>query len=422
MAPFPIHTQLLPLSSSFSMQDELQSTTSSFVRSSKMVPMMTSRGFASPRRSEFQSLWLSLISDCNNAHSPPIVRFSSLPIPDQAFVATLGRKNRPVEDLAFFVLRSEYFYATYEEPTPNSPPPPICNFPVISSRKSHQSPQIAGPRTETDPEGFSCHLKILSPPQQPHQKQQQHRPFNPDTDPTPMRRTAEPKSMPDAASIHQRLFDHHKDDPIRFSVLTRPTHTPKSSGDCISVSSAPSYAYSIVNCTLSSRTDNSSASSALFEGKPREDSGNNVFTIQLEKLYRNISTLESKIINKDADENDDKGRVLLHGRRCETNSEELDQQKWVKLIADHKQRLAELMHTSSLLEISLAASPVYQIQTAQTIYGSVAYPLCWLNRMVTDDRSVALPKRAHLLPTSNHPDLRGWPRSQWVTMVTIRGK
>ncbi|KAH7915986.1 hypothetical protein BJ138DRAFT_996574 [Hygrophoropsis aurantiaca] len=271
-------------------------------------------------------------------------------------------------------------------PTPNPPPPPIRNSPVISSpRKNHQSPQTVGPRIETDPEDFSRRLKISSPPRQSHQKQQQHpnRLFNPDTDPIPMRKTAEPESISDAASssyvprsaappthqrdhpaVHQRLFDHRKDDPVRFSVLARPsstngarpTPTPKSSGDYVSASSTSSYAHSIASSfTLSSgTTDNSSASSALFEGKPREDSSNNAFAVQLKKLYRNISTLESKIIDEDADENADEGRVLLHGRGREANSEELEQQKWVKLIADHKQ-LAELMHT--LMEISLAASP-----------------------------------------------------------------
>ncbi|KAH7905141.1 hypothetical protein BJ138DRAFT_1231965 [Hygrophoropsis aurantiaca] len=50
-----------------------------------------------------------------------------------------------------------------------------------------------------------------------------NRSFNPDTDPMPMRRTAEPETISDAAS-HQRLLDHRKDDPVRFSVLPRPSH------------------------------------------------------------------------------------------------------------------------------------------------------------------------------------------------------
>ncbi|KAH7902875.1 hypothetical protein BJ138DRAFT_1200323, partial [Hygrophoropsis aurantiaca] len=235
--------------------------------------------------------------------------------------------------------------------------------------------------------GFISPSQGIESPQQSHQKQQQHpnRLFNPDTDPIPMRKTAEPESISDAASssyvlrsaappthqrdhptVHQRLFDHRKDDPVRFSVIARLTPTPKSSGDYVPASPTSSYAHSISSSfTSSGAIDNSSASSALFEGNSREDSNNNAFAVQLKKFYRNISTLEPKITNEDADENADEGRVLLHGRGREANSEELEQQKWVKLIADHKQ-LAELMHT--LMEISLAPSVPASLRVIPTKY------------------------------------------------------
>jgi hypothetical protein len=54
-------------------------------------------------------------------------------------------------------------------------------------------------------------------------------------------------------------------------------------------------------------TDNSSASSALFDGKPR-----------------------------DVDDYPDKGRVLLQSQGREVSDEDLQQQKWMKLIVDHK--------------------------------------------------------------------------------------
>lgn len=91
--------------------------------------------------------------------------------------------------------------------------------------------------------------------------------------------------------------------------------------------------------TLSSgTTDNSSASSALFDGArpPREDPSNNAFAVQLKKLYRSISTLESKILNEDSDDNADEGRVLLKGRGREVSEDELEQQKWQRVISDHK--------------------------------------------------------------------------------------
>jgi hypothetical protein len=89
--------------------------------------------------------------------------------------------------------------------------------------------------------------------------------------------------------------------------------------------------------TLSSgTTDNSSASSALFDGKPREDPSNNAFAVQLKKLYRSISALETKILNEDSDDHLDEGRVLLQGRGREVSDEDLQQQKWMKLIVDHK--------------------------------------------------------------------------------------
>jgi hypothetical protein len=92
--------------------------------------------------------------------------------------------------------------------------------------------------------------------------------------------------------------------------------------------------------TLSSgTTDNSSASSALFDSKPREDASNNAFAVQLKRLYRSISTLETKILNEDPDDLVDEGRVVLQGRGREVSDEDLQQQKWTKLISDHKRQV-----------------------------------------------------------------------------------
>jgi hypothetical protein len=156
--------------------------------------------------------------------------------------------------------------------------------PVPSPRKHNQSsPQIV----EADPEEFSRRLNISSnkrtvftSPRQPRSSAKPAKPFNPNTDPIPMRHTAEPESISDAtsssyaprrslakATAHQRqLFDHRKDDPIRVSVLARPSSTngarpiptPKLSNDYVLASSSPLA----LRCPPVPPIDNSSASSA----------------------------------------------------------------------------------------------------------------------------------------------------------------
>jgi hypothetical protein len=210
--------------------------------------------------------------------------------------------------------------------------------------------------------------------------------FNPNTDPIPVRKSTEldqvtdPPSNPyvprpspalPAAPIQPRdshtrqLFDHRKDDPVRFSVLARPhrdrpSSNSKSSGDYISASSTSSYANSVSSSTftLSSTTDGSSASSALFDrhgasGSRGEDGGNNVFSIQLKKLYRAITNLETKVKMEDVEDPDDSSsavaalgagaaRITLKGKELETpksTEEELEREKWKNQIADHKQQV-----------------------------------------------------------------------------------
>jgi protein SMG6 len=64
--------------------------------------------------------------------------------------------------------------------------------------------------------------------------------------------------------------------------------------------------------TLSSTTDGSSASSALFDRRPnQEQASNSIFSVQLKKLY-----------------------VVLKGKEVE--NEDLEKEKWKKQISDHK--------------------------------------------------------------------------------------
>ncbi|KAJ7134972.1 hypothetical protein C8R43DRAFT_894524 [Mycena crocata] len=253
-------------------------------------------------------------------------------------------------------------------------------------------PQLVVSDTDADADDFSRRLKISASPTRHPAKPtaQPTRLFNPDRDPIPMRRTAEPDAMSDAASSSyvprgaqssppksrdatgRQLFDHRKDDPVRFVLRGKPTPTPKSSGEYVSASSTSSYANSMAssNFTLSSTTDGSSASSALFDRKSHpagDDRGTNVFAIQLKKIYRGITDLETKVKQEDSDDAEDAGRtVMLKAKDGE--DEEKEREKWKRQIEDHKE-LAELIH--NLLEISLAPSVPASLRNIPTKYNII---------------------------------------------------
>ncbi|PCH38362.1 hypothetical protein WOLCODRAFT_115327 [Wolfiporia cocos MD-104 SS10] len=195
-----------------------------------------------------------------------------------------------------------------------------------------------------------------------------------------------PASSRAAADSHRQLFDHRKDDPVRFSVLARPQvspkgapnagrppPTPKSSGDYVSASStsSASYAQSTIssNFTLSTTSD-SSAPSSLFDNqnsraRRSEDSASstNAFSMQLKKLYREITALETKIQSEDRDKDREDGErdaprvgVLVksrNGAAPELKGDEQEKDKWRRLMQDHKD-LAE--RVQNLLTLTLAPS------------------------------------------------------------------
>ncbi|EAU88181.2 hypothetical protein CC1G_03853 [Coprinopsis cinerea okayama7 len=273
-----------------------------------------------------------------------------------------------------------------------------------NSPRRHASPQVIVTRQaqEADHEEFSRKLHISSSRPSPRQAHAQankqggaYKLYNPDTDRIPTRRIPEPEAHSDTTgSSHvpaprqredrgggsRQLFDYRKDDPVRFSVLARPqttstpssraTPTVKPSGDYISASSTSSNNASQTSSvfTLSSTTDGSSASSNLFDGRPKEeDSGNNIFGKQLKRLYRNITELESRIQQEDANDDEEMGRgVLLKGK--EPMAADAEKEKWKKQIADHKE-LAETIH--NLLEISLSPSVPASLRTIPTKYNII---------------------------------------------------
>jgi protein SMG6 len=252
---------------------------------------------------------------------------------------------------------------------------PSTSKPSPTSPRRHPTPQVLVSRHpgETDAEEFSRRLHISSRPSPrptppPASKTGMHKLYNPDTDRMHSRRAPEPEATSDTtgssyvptprphreergAGGARQLFDFRKDDPVRFSVLARPpssnslrpspAHPSKPSGDYVSASSTSSNNASQTSSvfTLSSTTDGSSASSHLFDGRPKEDdSGNNIFGKQLKRLYRTITELEAKVQQEDGNDEDEgmTGRgVVLKGK--EAANADVDKEKWKKSICDHKE-------------------------------------------------------------------------------------
>ncbi|TFK26448.1 hypothetical protein FA15DRAFT_667539 [Coprinopsis marcescibilis] len=299
--------------------------------------------------------------------------------------------------------------ATRSERSPRLTVPTASKPPPSSPRRHHTPSTIARHSGDAAAEEFSRKLQISSrssPRQPPLSSSKPHvqKLFNPDTDRIPNRRIPEPEAMSDTtgssyvptprhASISQQrderggvprqLFDYRKDDPVRFSVLARPQNPSttsvsrsqpahKASRDHVSASSTSSNNASQTSSvfTLSSTTDGSSASSTLFDGKPKEDAGNNVFGKQLKRLYRSITELETRVQQEDAGDDNDEGMsargMLLKGK--DTIVTDSDQEKWKKQILDHKE-LAETIH--NLLEISLSPSVPASLRTIPTKYNII---------------------------------------------------
>jgi len=150
---------------------------------------------------------------------------------------------------------------------------------------------------------------------------------------------------PQRENAQQRqLFDHRKDDPVRFSNMARPngspqtakppTPSPRSSMDYVSASSTSSYAQSTLSSNFTLSTDGSSASSALFEGKPRSETAGTVLSAQLKRLYREISLLEAKVSREDGDETLDEPRVMLKGK--EKKDDDTERDRWKRVLEDHR--------------------------------------------------------------------------------------
>lgn len=150
----------------------------------------------------------------------------------------------------------------------------------------------------------------------------------------------------------RQLFDPRKDDPVRFqtSVFNRPSPVSKSSADTFvsaSSTSASSYAHSIGSSfTLTSNSTGTSGSSSGRLNAPKEDGeGANAFVFQLKKLYREITTLEGKLITDQlhaaADDDDDEPRFTLQAR--ESPLDVIPDDKYIKMINNHKRSVTAVL-------------------------------------------------------------------------------
>ncbi|KAH6907115.1 hypothetical protein BKA70DRAFT_1372313 [Coprinopsis sp. MPI-PUGE-AT-0042] len=263
---------------------------------------------------------------------------------------------------------------------------PSTSKPSPTSPRRHAAPQVVISRhsADVDAEDLSRRLHISSrasprPAASQASKTGMHKLYNPDADRIHIRRAAEPEAASDTtgssyvptprphreergAGGARQLFDFRKDDPVRFSSL----------GDYVSASSTSSNNASQTSSvfTLSSTTDGSSASSHIFDGRPKEDdSGNNIFGKQSKRLYRTITEPEARVQQEDGNDEDEgmTGRgVVLKGK--EAANADTDKEKWKKLICDHKE-LAETVH--NLLEISLSPSVPASLRTIPDKYNII---------------------------------------------------
>jgi hypothetical protein len=231
--------------------------------------------------------------------------------------------------------------------------------PPTSPRRQtpHHHPQGIFPRPEADPDDFSRRLKISTSTSPRTSPKHAAKLFNPDTDPISIRHSNKSETISETGNnyIHRnasspttrdvparQLFDHRKDDPVRFSAVLprpngRPVYTQPSLADYLSASSTSSHANSASSSiTLSSNTDDSSASSAVFDNqrKPAAEAGTNAFAVQLKRLYRTISALEDKVKQHDADDSVEESRVTLKGKQPE--NDDIEKEKWKKQIDNHK--------------------------------------------------------------------------------------
>ncbi|KAG9010468.1 hypothetical protein FRB94_010431 [Tulasnella sp. JGI-2019a] len=141
----------------------------------------------------------------------------------------------------------------------------------------------------------------------------------------------------------RQLFDPRKDDPMRFSLLTRNPAKPSGppSGGYLSASATSmSDAQSLgSNFSLTSGTTSSSISGPYSPANGRDLGGSRLWLDQVKRMYRDIAKAESKILAEGdvVEEEPDSRNPVFAPQPTESD------EKWGNLVKEHK-NLVELYH------------------------------------------------------------------------------
>lgn len=140
------------------------------------------------------------------------------------------------------------------------------------------------------------------------------------------------------------LFDPRKDDPLRFTALTRAGQSataPSSQQSSIADPSSMSSYTSSTAWTLTSHTTASSSSSAPPNRHPPRDGETGVFMNTLKTIYREISDAEKKLSAFDASRQDtDDGPpvviTMLKPGETTPNVSDAESDRWKAVVDRHK--------------------------------------------------------------------------------------
>jgi protein SMG6 len=152
------------------------------------------------------------------------------------------------------------------------------------------------------------------------------------------------------------LFDPRKDDPLRFTALTRASQSataPSSQPSSVVDQSSMSSYTSSTAWTLTSNTTASSSSSHPPNRHPPRDGETGVFMNTLKTIYREISDAEKKLSALDAvlrpDPDDPPPLVIAMLKPGEStpNASDAESERWKTVVDRHKAYVHPAFHPHS---------------------------------------------------------------------------
>lgn len=220
--------------------------------------------------------------------------------------------------------------------------------------RSHLSPNPSPQLVHTQSTTTGGPAILGRPKPSPQQKL-----FNPDLDPIPMRPRQHETRPSEAVYIQEHtehlpayasrgprghLFDPRKDDPLRFTALTRASQSataPSSQQSSIVDPSSMSSYTSSTAWTLSSQTTASSSSSAPPNRHPPRDGETGVFMNTLKTIYREISDAEKKLtafdaMRQDADDAPPVMITMLKPGESTPSASDAESDRWKAVVDRHK--------------------------------------------------------------------------------------